>query len=224
MQTSKLFALSATCANDTSKLVKRLPSKANVEKFASDPDFQYKHNTVPPVDWWGKFWYWVSKWLGKLFGGLGYDNFWQFVFIAIIVGVAIWVIFKLIGVKITDIFQRKNAGIDLPYETINEDVRKMDFEQLITEALEQKNFRLAVRLYYLKVLRELDERELISWKPEKTNRNYINELSAKDLKADFQQITLCFEYVWYGEFKVAEQEFATIRGAFAAFHKQIGGK
>ncbi|POY39015.1 hypothetical protein C3K47_00505 [Solitalea longa] len=221
---NRLFATANAYVNDTTRLVPRLPARASIEKFAGDPDFQYQRDVAPPPNWWGKFLRWIGKWLDKLFGGLGYDNFWQYVFITIIILVAVWVILKLAGVRFTDLFQRKKVNVDLPYETVNEDVRKMDFDQLIGEALDRKNYRLAVRLYYLKALKQLDESGLIAWKPEKTNSCYMNELSSSHLKTDFQQMTMSFEYVWYGEFSLGEHDFNSIRGTFLAFQKQINGK
>ncbi|UKJ08171.1 DUF4129 domain-containing protein [Solitalea lacus] len=218
------MALSTNCINDSTKLRVRLPLKAGIEKFVNDPDFQYTRDITPPTNWWGKFLQWLSKWLSKLFGGLGYDNFWQYVFIAIIVIVVVWVILKLMGVSMNDLFYRKNAATEVPYETVNEDVRLVDFDPLINQALDNRNYRLAVRLFYLKTLKELNKQRLINWKPEKTNSNYLNELSAIHLKDDFRQMTLQFEYVWYGEFELDEQAFLKIRQSFLAFNKQVNGK
>ncbi|MNE89866.1 hypothetical protein D3C80_1873230 [compost metagenome] len=97
----------------------------------------------------------------------------------------------------------------------------MDFDKLIADAVESRNYRLAVRLYYLKTLKELNNRSLITWKPEKTNHNYITELSAVHLKEGFQQMTHQFEFVWYGEFDLAENDFNSIRHSYQSFHQQI---
>mgnify|MGYP003583489885 CR=1 FL=1 len=130
-------------------------------------------------------------------------------------------ILKLLGINMTALFTRKSADVDLPYESIHEDVRIMDFDKLISEAIESRNYRLAVRLFYLKTLKELNNRSLITWKPEKTNHNYITELSAMHLKEGFQQMTHQFEFVWYGEFDLAENDFNSIRQSYLSFHQQI---
>lgn len=211
----------ASCPNDTTHIVTRLPLKSSIEKFSSDPEFQYKKDITPPTDWWSKFWQWVYRLFDRLFAGLNYNNFWQYVFILIIAATATFVILKLLGINMTALFSRRSADVDLPYETIHEDVRIMDFDKLIADAIESKNYRLAVRLFYLKTLKELNNRSLITWKPEKTNHNYITELSAVHLKEGFQQMTHQFEFVWYGEFDLAENDFNSIRHSYQSFHQQI---
>ncbi|MNS08842.1 hypothetical protein D3C72_403100 [compost metagenome] len=224
VRTSAGFASASpaiSCPNDTTRVLTRLPLNSSIEKFNSDPEFQYKKDIAPQTDWWGKFWQWVYRLFDRLFSGLNYGNFWQYVFILIIAGTATFVILKLLGINLTALFSRRSADIDLPYETLHEDVRIMDFDKLIADAIDNRNFRLAVRLYYLKTLKELNNRSMITWKPEKTNHNYITELSALHLKEGFQQMTHQFEFVWYGEFDLAENEFNAIRQSFLSFQQQI---
>ena len=61
----------------------------------------------------------------------------------------------------------------------------------------------------------------IKWKKDKTNRNYLNELKALDIKNQFSQLTNIFERVWYGEVAVNEAIFTEIEGQFKGFNNNI---
>ncbi|WP_431124537.1 DUF4129 domain-containing protein [Flagellimonas flava] len=101
-------------------------------------------------------------------------------------------------------------------------IKTEDIQQLIRDALAQNNYRLAIRYYYLFILKLLTERELIEWQLQKTNDDYIAELSNSQLKTPFSRATLLYDYIWYGEFNIdqdrytkAEQVFVTLKNAIA---------
>ena len=96
-------------------------------------------------------------------------------------------------------------------------IKEADLDSLIKEAINEKDYRLAIRYYYLKTLKKLIDNELIEWHPDKTNRDYVNELRAKDLKGMFRHLTFIYDYVWYGKFTPAEEDFAEIKNDFNKF-------
>ena len=76
-----------------------------------------------------------------------------------------------------------------------------------------------MRLYYLAVLKELSLKELIKWKKDKTNGEYLRELAGSRLFGTVQEVTLIFERVWYGKTAVQEEDFLQME---AKFKKAIG--
>jgi len=108
-----------------------------------------------------------------------------------------------------------NAKIDT--QTIAEHIHEFDLPALIQQAIAQKDFTVATRLYYLLTIKTLSDKNLIHWKKDKTNRNYLNELTTIDLKNQFGQLTNIFERVWYGEVAVTESIFGEIEGQFKGF-------
>ena len=112
-----------------------------------------------------------------------------------------------------------NAKIDT--QTIAEHIHEFDLPALIQQAIVQKDFSVATRLYYLLTIKTLSDKNLIQWKKDKTNRNYLNELEGFDIKNQFSQLTNIFERVWYGEVAVNEAIFGEIEGQFKGFNNNI---
>lgn len=89
-------------------------------------------------------------------------------------------------------------GVEITVENVEQYIHETDLQQFLQEALNQQNYPLAVRLYYLQVIKNLSEKKAIDWSLEKTNRDYQRELSAHSHAPAFRQATLVYERVWYG--------------------------
>ncbi len=93
-----------------------------------------------------------------------------------------------------------------------------DFSSLISQAIHLKNYRLAVRYYYLQTLQKLSAKGQIEFAPDKTNYEYVQELAGKKFKDEFAALTLHYEYAWYGEFEITEQVFKAVQQKFTQFN------
>ena len=105
----------------------------------------------------------------------------------------------------------------MPYDESVENIYAIDFNAEIDKAVTQQNYRLAVRLLYLRSLRQLADAGLIHWDVNKTNTIYINELANAEQRLAFKLLTRQFEYVWYGEFIIDAQIFTKITALFNNF-------
>ena len=115
----------------------------------------------------------------------------------------------------------KNKKMQLNQVDLSDDERIMqeeDLDQLIAQAIKDKDYRLAVRYHYLKVLKYLIENEYIDWHPEKTNRDYINDMRTHNLSAPFRNLTFIYDYIWYGNFSPNPKVFEEIQSDFKAFY------
>lgn len=100
-------------------------------------------------------------------------------------------------------------------------IKNEDINALISDAVAQQNFRLAIRYYYLLSLKSLTDKELILWQQQKTNTDYISEIETATLKTNFKAITKIYDYVWYGEFEIDEIKFESLKAAFHKLDKTI---
>lgn len=206
-------------AFDQTPVKLRKPSDDALESFRSDRDYNYQQAAPPPENLLSRFWYWLTRKFFEFFRSSSYENFWQYVFLVTIGALVVWLLYK--SEFLGGLFGTKAQEDPLAYNKITENIHELDFNSLIEEAIAKNNYRLAVRLYYLKTLKQLTDKGLIHWQPTKTNRSYVNELNTKTLQSDFEKLTSQFEYVWYGEFRISEVEFGIIKEEFQHFSLKI---
>jgi len=204
---------------DSSRLtVRSLPANA-LQKYRDDEEFNYKQQHPEGISLWERFWYWMyqhSRINNKLMAVVAKILLWGFCIFAFI-----YAILKFTGMDGIGLFtgNKKQDGLD--YEVTEDDIYAINFTEAIADAVGQHNFRLAIRLLYLQTLRRLADRELIRWKPDKTNDVYAQELAGGPLYNDFTWLTRAYDYAWYGDFPVHEEQFTEVQQHFQTFQRQL---
>lgn len=102
-----------------------------------------------------------------------------------------------------------------------EDIFTLDYSEEIERAAKSGNYRQAVRLMYLRALRDLSDSGNIQYTHEKTNSDYLKELKDSDYYNDFARLTLDFEYTWYGKFELSAEAFSIVRRDFDNFRGRV---
>lgn len=181
-----------------------------LEKYRSDPNYAYGKepqpddiNINPPDLSWLRF----GKYLMYAVIGI------------VIVGLIVLLLRSLLG--------SRPQTLDAPGEESTEkisDIRSIDTASLITQAMEKGEYRLLVRLLYLDSLKSMASRNLIQWRPDKTNQDYRRELGRGDLRSQFDRLTLAYEYIWYGDHKPSLEDALRLKEAFFAFRSQFAQK
>jgi len=97
-------------------------------------------------------------------------------------------------------------------------IKESNLDALIEAAIHKNDYRLAVRYYYLKLLKKLIDNQLIDWHPDKTNHDYINELQNTEIQATFKKLTYIYDYVWYGKYYPEKSDFSNIKEQFQNFN------
>jgi hypothetical protein len=88
----------------------------------------------------------------------------------------------------------------------------------VQKAILEKNYRLAIRFMYLKTLRSLNEKGWIRYHAQGTNNEYINQVHHYGAGNEFRFLTHVYEYVWYGEFALTEEQFNKVQQSFQHFY------
>ena len=114
---------------------------------------------------------------------------------------------KIFSLNVNDVFYGASDKGELSFEIMDEDIDTLDLEALLQKALKKNDYRLAVRVVYLKALRTLNEAQLVVWESGKTNHDYLLELKSEKLKKPFSTLCYYFDYAWYGEFEVNEEAY-----------------
>lgn len=219
-------AIHHTLLTDTGKLTVRHLDSAALNKYSQDPDFNYTHErTEQQMSLWEQFWHWFWRWvdrlLSKLPGGGHVSTVIKYLLIGMLAFFVIWLILRLLKIDFMRLFGKRRKEDEVPYSEFIENIHDINFDEAIAKALEEKNYRLAVRLLYLRSLKELNDAGLIHWRMEKTNLAYLNELENPDYKKIFNALTVRFEYVWYGEFPINSEIFQNISSMFKEFNNKL---
>ena len=91
----------------------------------------------------------------------------------------------------------------------------------IEKAIQENNYRVAIRLMFLRALKNLAQKNVIHYKQEQTNFDYLMQLHTTTYYKDFFRLTRHYEYAWYGQFAVSNSSFAIIKKEFENFDRQF---
>ncbi len=151
------------------------------------------------------------------FSSAFWANVFQIVLITIVAGVIVVLLINMIGGG--NLFAPRSRRIsrsstNFSIEKIENNIHETDLDRYIRKAVEEKKFVLAIRLYYLAIIKELSLSKMIKWKRDKTNRSYLNEIRSTSLFNPFRDVTRIFERVWYGQGSLDEKEYLSIKPKF----------
>ncbi len=130
--------------------------------------------------------------------------------IVVLVGLLVLLIVKMAGGE--SLFGPKNSKLkpavsQAELDEIEENLHEAELQDPIQRAIAGGDYPMAVRLYYLAVLKALSVKNHIRWKRDKTNGAYLRELAGSPLFGTVQEVTLAFERVWYGKVTLDKRDF-----------------
>ena len=211
-------AKNAVTNYDSTHVKVRAFDQAALDKYAADRDFNYDRVSLSvSPSLWEQFWNWFWSLFPDVISNAKKGGNAKYIFIVLGCAAIVFAVVKFFGMDIRMIFTGKAKQIEVPYEESIENIHEISFNDEIQKAINNNDFRLAVRLLYLKSLKELNDAGRIKWEIDKTNSQYINELRHPDQKHQFRDLTRQFEYVWYGNFNIDKGSFLKISDSFKNF-------
>lgn len=208
---------------DNSVVKLRSFDKTALNEYRADKHFQYgevKENLSPSL--WDQFWNWFWSLFRGTMSNAKSGGIFKYIFLILGCVALIFIVVKLSGMDYELLFTGRSKGLDIDYSENMENIHVIHFDDEINKALQNKNYRLAVRLLYLKLLKRLNDSGRIKWEADKTNSTYINELQDPLQREKFRLLTLRFEYVWYGSFPVDGEAYHKINNSFSEFYSIRG--
>jgi len=205
---------------DTGKVDLRSFDRQKMEAYGKEKEFKYDGKAIDQNSLWDRFWKWFWSVYDEVIGKSGAGKWIQYAVMLLLIGFAVYGITRMTGLDLK-IFSGKSRPLEVPYTESLENIHEIDFNEQIEAAVSKGNYRLAVRLCYLRTLKSLTDRSLIHWQPEKTNNTYLTEIRDLLLRQQFAELTLSFEYIWYGEFPIDSAGFDVLKESFDQFNQRI---
>lgn len=111
------------------------------------------------------------------------------------------------------------------FEEVNPtEIPLTELQRLLKEALDKQDYRGAVRVYFIFIVRDLTQKNWISWEKEKTNFQYLREMANREEFEDFNTSVNYFEIIWYGKREIDKEKFELIQPKFTRFLNKLGVK
>lgn len=207
--------------------VKKISDK-DLSSYRNDPDFNYEVKAKEPTilddiwAWFGNLLRRFFEWIFGIDAAAGPLAFflellpYLLLFFLLFLLIRFFINANLRGLKNS---QRNKNVVGLSEE--ENIIKNENIDELIQQAVANKDYRLAVRYSYLLILKLLSEKDIIAWELQKTNSDYLDEISKEHLKTPFKASTRLYEYIWYGDFMIDEPKYQKAALAFNALRKNI---
>lgn len=194
--------------------------KQDFKKKYKDADFVYEYK-APEKGAWDYFKEWLASIFRRLFTFSNPEASLNFVAIllkviaALVIIFVIYLIVKAIIAKEGKWIFGKNANKKtIYYSDIEKNIHLLDFEKLIKESIAAGEKRIALRYYYLWLLKVMAQNHYIEWDIEKTNSDYLYELKKPAHREEFMYLSYLYNHIWYGEFEIDETTFIKAENRF----------
>lgn len=208
-------------SKEPSAIQVREMNKSKLADFRKEKDFSYTHN-IPETA--------KKKNTAKTdlpvreTPNIDLMPMWNIFVISIVCLCIFLILWGVFGRQISQIFFKTASPLSADEDKMEQDIKLADFDTLISNAVKENEYRKAVRMLYLEALKVLTINQWILWKPNKTNQDYLNELQLSPFKQAFSDLTLQFEYIWYGDFPVNEAVFQQTKNTFQDFKASVKSK
>ena len=145
-------------------------------------------------------------------------------FVSLFVLVALFILYSiLVNNRFSKylIKSRKNDVVHTLTEMNEEDISENNFDYLILQAQNDADYRLILRLMYLKILQLLHAKSHITYKKNKTNYEYGYEINNLQIREEFLRISAHFDWLCYGKTSIDQQKFQILEPLFKKFIHQF---
>lgn len=209
--------------DSNSQLVERqLPDDLS-QKYQGE-EFNYDVKTGEAQNLLARFFNWLGRILKNTFGINVPPGALKVMEIIVYILMGILVVFLMVRVlvneKFNSIFTKKAKSI-IDIDLSEQHIENIDLDTLLSDALEQKNYRLAIRYHFLKILKRLSEKGIIDWHFEKTNSDYQKEIEKPDIQARFKEVAHIYDYIWYGEQEIDSTKFNAANALFGVLSNRL---
>lgn len=146
----------------------------------------------------------------------------NWIFVIILIIAVVYLAYILLNDGGSKLFSSKSQKKINSYDDITaKNIAEIDIKTLITNAENATDYRLAIRYYYLLVLKELARKNFIKFEDDKTNADYMQDLANQKFNREFAYTSYLYNYTWYGEFDLNPTQYQTAKNRFVELIKKV---
>ncbi|MFD2099238.1 DUF4129 domain-containing protein [Flagellimonas iocasae] len=196
----------------------------DLSKKYTGEDFNYDIKTGESSNLLARFIRWLLNSLGDIFGlDISPQTLLilEYIIYALMGALVIFLLIRVfVNEKFNAIFTKKAKSI-VDIDLSEQHIESLDLDAMMNDALKNKDYRLAVRYQFLRILKLLSQKNLIEWHFEKTNADYEREIKHGNLQAAFKNASYLYENIWYGEQPIDEAGYAKASSRFSTLNNLI---
>jgi hypothetical protein len=132
------------------------------------------------------------------------------------------VAFLIYYVFINGDLKEKGAKVKSNFEDMSpSEIPKTELERRLETAINENNYREAIRIYFIFALKDLSNKNWIDWEKEKTNISYLYEMRGRSQYNQFNEAVNIYDHVWYGEIDITKEQYLSIEPKYKSLLNAI---
>ena len=163
----------------------------------------------------------------KISGGTsaaGMSMFLKVILITLLVVIVSYIAYKIYLNYLENKSIKSEKTVEITEDITPIQIPKSALQKALEEAIARKDYREAVRVYFIFIIKDLSEKNWINWEKEKTNYSYLREMQARSEFQDFSESVNIFEIVWYGKREITDKDFKSVQPTFVNLLNKLGVK
>ncbi|MCO4819917.1 MAG: DUF4129 domain-containing protein [Bacteroidetes bacterium] len=153
-------------------------------------------------------------------GGLGtnFINILLYIGIAALIALLIYVLVQADVIKVGS----RKVKLNPTYDAENpEELVLSELEKELQDAAQANNYNRCLRYEFLLLLERLQAKGLIRWHKYNTNGEYLNQIIQFNHYKRIRDLTIVYEYYWYGEHVLSLEDYEKIAVLFTQLREEM---
>ncbi|WP_148899350.1 DUF4129 domain-containing protein [Fodinibius salinus] len=220
MQPSVLGA-QQTIQTDSTAVEVRQPAQEDWAEYSNDEAFNYGRTPKEEQSLLNKIKSWIGEQLNKFFSNATIRGLLKILLYVLFGGLIILLINQYLKGNLRQLFAGSTAERPQEFSINQAENETHNWDRLVTKAIDNQQYRLAIRYLYQQKLHQLQQGGYIEWKQNKTNHDYLHEIKESRLRNLFREVTRYYEFTEYGGFSISGDDFKHMHSRFKEMTTQM---
>jgi hypothetical protein len=215
-EVSKSSGFKANCSDSIVRPLKY--SEIDFDQFYADKSLHYGREPLKVTGFWSRWFFRMFRVLGKILS----QKATPVILYLVVFSACVFILIRFLRGEAETVWQ-SNKENSLLFNEEGSQITGTDLAVLLQEEISTGNYNKAVRILFLQTIQQLANHSFISLHPEKTNSDFLREITDARMRDKFRELIRIYEFLWYGN-QVADQSwFNRIASQFRLFNDQVNG-